>query len=173
MHDEDALDRQLFEAGDIAALLARYEPVIRGRSIAAFRGRPEWEDVAQNVRLRLLREFRRRPVYPYKAPYRVVVGMVIGWTIKDYFEGRPADVPLPEGWDGATEGDETQEILSRDWLAWLFGDLPERERQVAEATYLRGLERDQVADDLGIDRNNVYQRLNSLHNRLREGGGFG
>ena len=59
MHDDDSLDRQLFESGDIAALLARYWPVIRSRCIAGLNGRAQWEDVAQNVRVRLLDEYRR------------------------------------------------------------------------------------------------------------------
>src|SRR5687767_8968654 len=52
-------DSQLLAAGDIGGLLARYEPVILGRCIARLKGRLDAEDVAQDVRLRLLDEFRR------------------------------------------------------------------------------------------------------------------
>lgn len=70
----DAEDTRLLEEGNLAALLAKYQPVILGRCIARLRGDEAAEDVAQDVMLRLMAEFRRGKRYP--VPYRVVVHQV-------------------------------------------------------------------------------------------------
>jgi RNA polymerase sigma factor (sigma-70 family) len=165
-HAEDARDSQLLEDGDIAGLLAIYEPVILGRCIARLKGSLDADDVAQDVRLRLLAEFRRGKRYG-GLPYRVVVHKVIDWTLLDHFEGRPTHVPLPEGWEPPAE-DTSAEVVSRYWMASLFDGLPERQRQVCELRYLEALEHEQIAARLGIDRNNVDQALHRGHARLRE-----
>jgi RNA polymerase sigma factor (sigma-70 family) len=165
-HAEDARDSQLLEDGDIAGLLAIYEPVILGRCIARLKGSLDADDVAQDVRLRLLAEFRRGRRYG-GLPYRVVVHKVIDWTLLDHFEGRPTHVPLPEGWEPPAE-DTSAEVVSRYWMASLFDGLPERQRQVCELRYLEALEHEQIAARLGIDRNNVDQALHRGHARLRE-----
>ena len=51
-------DEALLASGDHAALLARYEPVIVARCVAALRGHLDAEDVAQDVKLRLWRELQ-------------------------------------------------------------------------------------------------------------------
>jgi RNA polymerase sigma factor (sigma-70 family) len=165
-HAEDARDSQLLEAGDIAALLAIYEPVIRARCIARLKGHLAADDVAQNVLERLLGEFRRRKRYG-ETPYRVVVHKVIDWTLKDYFGSEPTHVPLPEGWEPPAE-DTSGEMVSRYYMASLFDGLPERQRQVCELRYLEALDHEQIAARLGIERNNVDQALHRGHARLRE-----
>lgn len=55
----DAEDTRLLEEENLAALLARYEPVIRGRCVTRLRGDAAAEDVAQDVMLRLVAEFHR------------------------------------------------------------------------------------------------------------------
>ena len=165
MAHDDARDAQLCADGDIAALLAAYDHVILSRCIARLRGGSDSEDVAQNVRLRLLDEFRRGK--RYTVPYRVVVHKVIDWTLGDYFAGRRTDVPLPEGWEPPVDGG-ADAVVSRYYLADLLGELPGRSREVAEARYLRGLEHDEIAAELQITRNNVDQALHRVHARLRE-----
>jgi hypothetical protein len=54
----DAEDARLLDRGDHARLLAKYEPVIVGRCVAALRGSLDAEDVAQDVKTRLWREFK-------------------------------------------------------------------------------------------------------------------
>jgi hypothetical protein len=56
-------------------------------------------DVAHDVIERLLAELRRGKRYP--VPYRVVVHMVTGWTLKEHFQGLPTDTP---GSGGSLEG---------------------------------------------------------------------
>jgi len=165
-YETDAADAQLFEDGDIAGLLAKYNDIIVGRCVARLRGGPDAEDVAQNVRLRLLSEFHRGKRYG-GLPYRVVVHMVIGWTIADYFAGRPMDAPLPGDWNPGGS-DFAEGVLERHSLMSLFEPLPEREQQVMERHYLLGMDIDQIAADLGIDRNNVDQALFRGRKRLRE-----
>lgn len=163
---EDARDSQLFEAGDIAALLAKYEPVIRGRCIARLKGDLAADDVAQDVLERLLAEFRRGKQYG-GLPYRVVVHKVIDWTLLDYFGGRPTHVPLPEGWEPPAE-DTSGEVVSRYYLTSLFDGLSDGEREVFELRYLQALDHEEIAARLGIERNNVDQRLFRGHKKLKE-----
>ena len=164
-YESDAEDIQLLREGDIAALLAKYEPLVRGRCIARLKGSLDAEDVAQNVMLRLLNELHRGKTYP--VPFRVVVNQVTTWTIADYFEDRPTDVPLPEDWEPSAES-ESSAVESRDYLMDLFDDLPEKTRAVLERRYLRGLEHDEIAQELGMTRNAVDQALHRGHEKLRE-----
>ena len=165
-YESDAEDTQFLRDQDIASLLAKYEPVITGRCVAKLRGSLDAEDVAQNVILRLLGELQRGKTY--RVPYRVVVHQVIGWTIKDHFEGRPTDLPLPDDWEPADVEDEAGGIVSRYYLEDLIAGLPDQTRSVMKLRYLRGLEHEQIAEELGITRNNVDQRLHQGHKALRE-----
>jgi RNA polymerase sigma factor (sigma-70 family) len=167
MRDErDAEDARLLENGDIAGLLAVYRDIIVGRCIAQLRGDEAAYDVAQNVMLRLLTEFRRGKRYP--VPYRVVVHQVIDWTLKEHFQEQDTAVPLPEGWEPAVE-DSSEAVLSRYYLGDLFASLPQRTRKVLELRYLVGLEIDQIAERLGLTRNAVDQALHRGHAKLQEG----
>ena len=164
-HDGDAEDTQLLHAGDVAALLAKYAPVIDGRCIARLKGYADADDVAQNVRLRLLAEFHKGKRYG-DTPYRVVVNKVIDWTLGDHFDGRRTDMPLPDDWNPEAD-DETAAVDSRSYLMDLFRDLPEKTRRVLELRYVLGLEHDQIARRLGMTRNAVDQALHRGHEKLR------
>lgn len=166
MHrDSDGEDTRLLEEGRIAVLLAKYDPAIVGRCIARLHGSSDAEDVAQDIRLRLLAEFHRGR--RYRVPYRVVVHQVVGWTLRDHFAGRPTDVALREGWEPAVE-DESPAIVSQDYLERLFDPLPARQREVLELRYLEGLERDEIAERLGMSANAVDQALHNGHAKVRD-----
>ena len=66
------------------------------------------------------------------------------------------------------KSDAVDAVVSRYWLADLIGELPGRAREVVELRYLDGLEHDEIAARLGIERNNVDQALHRGHLRLRE-----
>jgi RNA polymerase sigma-70 factor, ECF subfamily len=167
MRDErDAEDARLLEEGDIAGLLAVYSDVIVGRCTAKLRGDAAAYDVAQDVRLRLLGEFRRGK--RYSVPYRVVVHQVLDWTLKEHFQGQDTAVPLPDAWEPSVK-DASDSVHSRYDLLQLFASLPERTRQVLELRYLAGLEIEQIAERLGITRNAVDQALHRGHTKLKEG----
>jgi RNA polymerase sigma factor (sigma-70 family) len=165
-YDTDADDARHLDDGRIDILLAKYDDAIVGRCIAALRGAADAEDVAQNVKLRLLREFHAGRRYG-ALPYRVIVHQVVTYTVRDYFERRPTDAPLPEGWE-PTVPSGAEAVDSRYHLMGLFADLPERARRVLELFYIVGLEHDEIADQLGITRNNVDQALYRGHTRLRQ-----
>ena len=165
----DADDTRLLEEGDLAALLAKYEPTILGRCLARLRGHPDAEDVAQNVMLRLVAEFERGKRYG-ETPYRVVVNKVVEWTVKDHFEGRRIDAPLPDDWD-AGEADFSEEVVSRYEVASLLEPLPEREREVMVRFYVAGQAPQKIAEELRIERNAVDQALFRARRRLREAAG--
>ena len=167
MRDErDAEDARLLENGNIAGLLAAYHQIIVGRCIARLRGDDAAYDVAQNVMLRLLTEFRRGK--RYSVPYRVVVHQVIDWTLKEHFQEQDTAAPLPEGWEPAVE-DASEAVLSRYYLTDRFASLPGQTRKVLELRYLAGLEIEQIAERLGLTRNAVDQALHRGHAKLREG----
>lgn len=164
MSDEDARDTHLYETGQIDRLLAKYHLVILGRCIARTNV-DDGQDIAQDVEFRLLREFRAGKRHP--VPYRVVVHQVIGWTIQDYFEGRPTDVAFPEGWEPGVAGDE-EPLVDRFWISELVEQLPQGERLACGLVYLQGLSPAQAAARLGTTANNVHQRLFHGRSRLRE-----
>ena len=168
MRDANDLDdSQLLAAEDIGGLLARYEPVIVGRCIAKLRGSLDAEDVAQDVRLRLLDEFRREKRYG-GLPYRVVVHQVIGWTIADYFAGRRTDVPLPEGWEPTGGTDPADEVVSRGWVEWVVSQVDGKDGQIFTMRYRDLLEPAEIAKRLKMLPNAVYQALSRGTAKLRE-----
>lgn len=164
-HGSDAEDADHLARGEIEYLLARYHDVIVGRCVARLRGHEDAEDVAQNVKLRLLREFHRGKRYG-DTPYRVVVHQVIGWTLSEYFDGRPTDVELPEDWSPEA-ADPSERVDADYYLQSLFADLPSRQRQVLELRYLSGLEHEEIAHCLDMTRNAVDQALHNGHEKLR------
>jgi len=159
----DAEDARLLAARDFDRLAAKYLPVVRTIVYARVRGDGA-DDVVQDVMLRLLRELDAGKTYA--VPYRVVVPMVTVWLVKAHYRGKPVQlVPLPEGWDGP--GADDPDLPDEAFLERLFSELPERDRQVCELRYLRGLEIEEIAAALGITRNAVDQALHRAHRELR------
>jgi RNA polymerase sigma factor (sigma-70 family) len=156
-HEIDAADAKLLAAGEYAFLLAKYEPVIIGRCIARLHGHADADDVAQDVKLRLWAELRAGKEYP--VPFSVVVHQVIGWTIADYFGGRPTDVPLPEDCDAGDPSDALGELLDRNVVASMLDGLEGRTRAVMELRYLERLDVDQISERLEMEPNAVHQAL--------------
>jgi RNA polymerase sigma factor (sigma-70 family) len=95
------------------------------------------------------------------------VHQVTTWTLAEYFEGKPTDLLLPDGWEPAAP-DFTEEVERRDYLSSLFGSIGQKTRQVLQLRYLLGLEIDDIAARLGIKRNAVDQALKRGHKKLRE-----
>ena len=159
MSDErDDLDDRLLAQGRYSELLAAYYPVV----IARLRLRlPAGDvyDVAQNTMLRLFSELRRGKRYP--VPFRAVVHQVLGWTVRGHWQDakpRP-ECQFPPDWDIADER-PAHSVEGDDWVRYMIAPLPERDRQVATWRYLDGMEIQQIADDLGINRNAVDQIVN-------------
>jgi RNA polymerase sigma-70 factor, ECF subfamily len=165
-HEADAEDTRLLERGQIEYLLAKYHDVVVGRCVARLRGHPDAEDVAQNVKLRLFRDFQRGKRYG-DTPFRVVVHQVVGWTLAEYFDGRPTDIELPEDWRPDV-ADESEHVEADFYVEGLFAELPERQRQVLELRYLSGLDHEEIARRLGMTRNAVDQVLHNGHEKLRQ-----
>jgi DNA-directed RNA polymerase specialized sigma24 family protein len=157
-HAADLDDAQLLANNDIGGLLARYDSVIRNRCIARLHGSLDAEDVAQDVRERLLAEFSRGKRYG-GLPYRVVVHQVIGWTIADHFAGRPTDVPLPEGWAPVESEDPASEVVSRGWVEWVVAQVDGKDGQIIAMRYRDLLEPAEIAERLGMEPNAVHQAI--------------
>jgi RNA polymerase sigma factor (sigma-70 family) len=153
-HDRDAEDTRLLEASDHAALLAAYYPVIRERCRLRLSAH-DADEVAHRVVDRLLGELKRGK--RYSVSYRVVVQMVIEWKLKEHFAGRTTFL-LPEGWD--PEGpDPYAGFEDRYDFEILIADLPEKSRRVVMLRYQGGLEIEDIAKILGMERNAVDQAL--------------
>jgi RNA polymerase sigma factor (sigma-70 family) len=165
----DAEDAYLLQIGDQAALIAAWYPVVVQRCLVRA-GVAGW-DVAHDVVERLLGELQRGKTY--RVPYRVVVHMVIGWTLKEHFQGLPTDVPLPDGWDHADAADDFAAFEQAFDLERLFAELPVGDQAVCRLRYLEGLEIEQIASRLGKERNAIDQSLYRAHKRLRELAGAG
>ena len=80
---------------------------------------------------------------------------------------RPRTDPWPEELDLPAPDPYDDFEIDHD-LRLLFGDLPERARQVLELRYLEGYDIEEIARRLGIERNAVDQALYRGHARLRE-----
>src|SRR5215210_2500682 len=114
----DRDDHELLRNGEIARLLAKYEPAVMGRCAARVRPYSDAEDVAQNVMLRVYNEYKRGKRWN-EQPFRVVVHQVTGWTIKDHFEGRRYTDPLPDDWDAGNPG-WSDEVVERNYMRELL-----------------------------------------------------
>ena len=166
MHDaRDAEDKRLLEEGEHKRLVANYFDVVRERCLVKLRDRDLADDAAQLVFRRLLEELARGKTY--RVAFRVVVHMVVEWTVRGLFRGYKQDADVPEQWDSEAP-DAFREWEERHDLAALFADLPERQRQVAELRYLEGLEPPEIAERLRIEPNAVHQALHNAHARLKE-----
>lgn len=166
MHDaRDAEDKRLLEAGEYRRLLENYVYLVREWTMARLGDREAVDEVAQRVFVRLLRELRRRT--QYSVPFRVVVWKVVQWTCRGYEWSAKEDGVLPDDWDpqapDAFEGWEDEFDVAQ-----MLADLPPRQREVLELTYLEGLGPQQIAERLGVNRNAVDQALHNGHRKLAE-----
>jgi RNA polymerase sigma factor (sigma-70 family) len=161
----DSEDTRLLEAGEHARLLATYFDVIRGRCAAKCKSRDDGEECASRVYMRLLGELKAGK--RYRVPFRVVVHMVITWTVRGFYRRGPVqEIPLEVDGDGPVEDVYDAVEAELDAHALVDG-LPARERQVAILRWLRGLEIEDIARELGLERNAVDQALYRARQKLR------
>jgi len=166
MHDaRDAEDNRLFEAGQHKLLLAGYFHPVRERCFLRLRDRDAADDVAQAVFVRLLAELRKGKKYP--VPFRVVVWMVVEWTIRGFYPSAKQDGSLPDDWDPEAPDAYAEWEEDQD-LGLLFADLPPRQREVLELRWRKGMDPQHIAEQLGIARNAVDQALHNGHRKLAE-----
>ena len=166
MHDaRDAEDTRLLEERDFTTLLAGYFHPVRERCFLRLRNADAGDEAAQLVFVRLLSELQRGK--RYGVPFRVVVWMVVEWTLRGFYTDAKSEAALPDDWD-ASLSDAYAEWESDHDLALLFADLPPRQREVLQAIYREGLDAQQTAARLGIEPNAVYQALHNGHRKLAE-----
>jgi RNA polymerase sigma factor (sigma-70 family) len=94
--------------------------------------------------------------------------MVVKWTLGEHFQGRPTDVPLPDGWDVAVAENGFHSFEERFDLERLFEGLPDGDRAVCRLRYIEGLEIAEIALRLAMQRNAVDQALFRAHRQLRD-----
>jgi RNA polymerase sigma factor (sigma-70 family) len=165
MHDaRDAEDQRLLETREHKLLLAGYFTPVRDRCFFRLGTREAGDEAAQRVFLRLWSELKAGK--SYRVPYRVVVWMVTEWTLRGFSPVR-AEGELPDEWDAAAP-DAFGEWENDYDLSALFADLPARQRQVLDLRYCLGLTPAEIAAQLEIEPNAVYQALHNGHAKLRE-----
>jgi RNA polymerase sigma factor (sigma-70 family) len=164
MHDaRDAEDSRLLEANEHARLLATYYPVVVERCRVRLPD-PDAYEVAHRVVERLLRELTAGK--RYGVPFRVVVHMVTEWKLKEFFTRGRVEVELDE--DEAEAPNPFEDFEQGHDLGLMFAGLPERAREVLRLRYIEGLEIEEIAERLAIERNAVDQALHRGHRKLRE-----
>jgi RNA polymerase sigma factor (sigma-70 family) len=88
--------------------------------------------------------------------------------VQGFYQRRPVQEVSLEAVDGASaDGDLYAAIEDELDAHALLDGLPAREREVAVLRWLRGLEIEDVARELGIERNAVDQALYRARRRLR------
>jgi RNA polymerase sigma factor (sigma-70 family) len=92
--------------------------------------------------------------------------MVTEWTLRGFSPVR-GEGELPDEWDAAP-ADAFGEWEDDYDLGALFADLPSRQRQVLGLRYRLGLTPAEIAEQLEIEPNAVYQALHNGHAKLRE-----
>ncbi len=167
MHDaRDAEDKRLLEAGDHRQLLENYFYLVEEWAFLRTRDRDAADEVTQRSLLRLQEELARGR--RYNVPFRVVVWNVVRWTAAGHEWHPGSEVPLPESWDPPDDNDPLEHWMAEHDMRALLADLPEGQRVVATRIHLDGLSHQQVAEELGIAPNAVYQRLHNAHEGLAE-----
>src|SRR5262245_28221738 len=128
----DAEDRRLLEAGDHKLLLASYFHPVRERCLLRLRDRDAADEAAQLAFLRLARELVAGKTY--SVPFRVVVWMVVEWTLNGFDPRAKTHECLPDDWDTRAP-DAYREWEDRHDVGALIHDLPPRQREVLDLTY--------------------------------------
>ncbi len=166
MHDaRDVEDKRLLEAGDHKLLLAGYFHPVRELCFLRLRDREAADEAAQIVFLRLFGELQRGKTYG--VPFRVVVWMVVEWTVRGFHPGPKQDEMLPDDWDAAAR-DDYEGVEDEYDFGRLVADLSDRQREVLDLIHRQGLSHEQAAERLGIKRNAVDQALHNGHRKLAE-----
>jgi RNA polymerase sigma factor (sigma-70 family) len=166
MHDaRDAEDRRLLADGELQRLLESYYGVIVTRCRAKVPW-PDADDVAGAVAVRLWSELKRGK--RYEVPFRVVVHNVIGWTVAAYWATRREPAAELHDGHGESPDDFAEKVAARDAVSRLIEQLPEKDATIARMRWLEGREIQEIADELGMTRNAVDQRLHTGVRKLRE-----
>lgn len=161
----DAEDNRQLQAGEHSRLVEGYYGHIVRRCRARTRNEHEALDVAAEVAVRLLEELKRGR--RYSVPYRVVVNKVIDWKLKEHYEpARVIEVELGDHDNPAP--DPYAEFQSNYDVAALLDGLPEREYEVAVLRFQEGLEPEEIAERLGMNRNAVDQAWHRAKQKLRQ-----
>ena len=157
--------RRLLEAGDHKTLLAGYVDQVIERCELKLRNRDAAHDLAQTIFLRLWKELRAGKTWG-GVPFRVVVGMVTTWELKGFYPPAKHDGELPETF--TNPGDDFVRWIERHDFATAVAALPDGQRAVVERMYYGGRDLDEIARELGLEPNAVYQRLSNARRNLRE-----
>ena len=160
----DAEDARLLAAGEYSRLVGSYYETIIARIRAKVWNEHDRLDVAQAVATQLL--VRLKSGKPLNHPFRVVVHKRIDFAVRDHGAGRTFDA-LPEDWEDDAGG-AYQAVEDAYDFELLIAGLPPRVRDVVRRRWLHGQEIEQIAAELGLQRNAVDQALHRGHGLLRE-----
>ena len=165
--ESDAIDARLLADGRLGDVLARHYEDLRARARMRI-GLVDADDALQTAILRVVREVGSGRTYPI--PIRAVLHQVLIWTMRDMWSSGRRPGRLPEGWDPPDPHatDAFAEIEGTSWVEDVLGPLPPRERQAMTLRIVHGLSIEEIAAELGIERNAVDQALFRARKAIRE-----
>jgi RNA polymerase sigma-70 factor (ECF subfamily) len=149
---------ELLQRGDLAAL-ATLRRLVTGHLIrlGAVQLRDSWEDVAQEVLLKLWRAYQKREIADPRA-FVAFAGVITRNTLIDWGRRqqrvRPGEEDPVQPWAHG-QADAGLDPATRLGLEKALAELPERHREVIEEIYLKGRSYEETAQSLRRPRGTV------------------
>lgn len=157
-------EKSAVEIEDVGALFRRYIVMVRGRALRILGNPALAEDVAQEV---FVKYWRRRVAGGSEENtaaflYRMSTNLALN-HLRDSRRRRE----LNEGAQASPA--EGQELCPEDLLAirQILAKTPEDEARIASYYYLDGMDQDEIAALLSMQRRTVGRRLDRFHQRAR------
>jgi len=148
---------------DISLLYRRHVAMVRARSLRILGSVAAAEDVAQEVFIRFLQDSGRRAVP--EAPAAMLYRMATNAALNRLRDARRRDELDAQHLSPSGQGDPDPV----DWIALrqVLAQVSEEEAQIATYFYFDGLEHEEIAALLSLQRRTVGRRLDSFRSRAR------
>ena len=93
---------------------------------------------------------------------------MIGWTIARLLRRAADRRAAARGLGASAADDPANEVVSRGWVEWVVSQLDGNDGECSPVRYRDGLEPDEIAAELGMQRNAVDQALHRGRAKIRE-----
>jgi RNA polymerase sigma-70 factor (ECF subfamily) len=137
--------------------------VVLGETLPA--ARPDWEDLRQEVRIRVFRNLARGS-FDGRASLRTYVHRIAKNVCIDHVRMSARRREGPAVADEPTEESSAEASAARDLLAKLLDGIREEDRRLIRMVFLERLSYREVADRLGVPEGTVKSRMARCKERL-------
>jgi RNA polymerase sigma-70 factor (ECF subfamily) len=153
------------EQADIGELFRRYVAMVRGRALRILGNPALAEDVAQEVFIRYLKRRRAGKVEENTAGmlYRIATNLALN-TLRDRKRRRE----ILEGARHELQPEQAQGPEDLLTLRQILARVPKEEARIASYYYVDGMEQDEIATLLDMERRTVGRRLERFRERARK-----